>query len=62
MTPDRIVEEVHRVRETLLARFNGDLRALVQDVRRREAESGRRVVQLPPRRPAVRPTNTKRAG
>jgi hypothetical protein len=62
MTRDPIVEEVRRAREALLARFNGDLHALVQDVRRREAESGRRVVHLPPRLPAERLTNSKRAG
>jgi hypothetical protein len=62
MTRDPIVEEVHRAREVLLARFNGDLHALVQDVRRREADSGRRVVHLQPRPPADRQTDSKRAG
>jgi hypothetical protein len=44
MEPDPIVEEVHRIRAELLARFNGDLHALVEDARRRQAESGRPTV------------------
>ncbi len=39
MEPDPIVEEVHRIRAEMLARFNGDLHALVEDARRRQAAS-----------------------
>ena len=64
---DPIVEEVHRVREDMLARFNGDLRALVADIQRREQDLGRQVEARPPRRPegwrtTVESVPEKRAG
>jgi hypothetical protein len=46
MEPDPIVEEVHRIRAELLARFNGDLHALVEDARRRQAASGRPTISF----------------
>jgi hypothetical protein len=54
MNSDPIVEEIHRIRAEMLARFNGDLHALVEDARRRQAASGRSSVTfkkdtVPPR-------------
>jgi hypothetical protein len=37
---DPIVEEVRRVRETHAARFNYDIDAIFQDIKKREKESG----------------------
>ena len=37
-----IIEEIHDGRETLLGKFDGDLRALFDDARRRDEESGRK--------------------
>ena len=58
MPDDPIVEEVRAIRDRLAARFNYDIRAIVEDAMRRQHESGHKVVSLPPRRPVV----TKRTG
>jgi hypothetical protein len=47
---DPIVEEIRKVREEHAARFNYNVRAIVEDARRRQQEGGRKVVSLPPRR------------
>jgi hypothetical protein len=63
MIDDPIVAEVHRIREQMLAKFGGDLRALMKDAQRRTEEAtraGRKVVAMPPRRP--QPTPTKKVG
>lgn len=43
---DEIVEEVHRVREELLAEHGGDLHAYVETLRQAEAEHPERLVSL----------------
>lgn len=50
MRADPIVEEVRRVREAYAAKFNYDLNAIFQDLKRQEQESGRTFVTFPPRR------------
>ena len=52
---DEIVDEVRRVREAYAAQFGYDLRRIVEDLRRRERESGREYINLPPKAPAARP-------
>jgi hypothetical protein len=52
MTEDPIVEEVHRIREAIAGRFNNDLQAIADDAKRRQAESARDTVALPPQRMA----------
>ncbi|MGA2498373.1 MAG: hypothetical protein ABSH20_11565 [Tepidisphaeraceae bacterium] len=56
MIENPIVDEVHRAREQILARYGGDLRALVKDAQRRTEDAARagRLVASPPRR-----TNTR---
>jgi hypothetical protein len=52
MQNDPIVEQVRKARQKYAARFNYDLKAIGQDLRRREADSaraGRKVVTLSPR-------------
>ncbi len=51
MWQDPIVSEVRRIRKEHEARFEGDLHALCEDFRRRQAESGRPAVSRRPRRP-----------
>ncbi|MBX7104738.1 MAG: hypothetical protein K1X57_11700 [Gemmataceae bacterium] len=60
MIRDPIVDEVRAIREELAAKFNFDIRRIVEDARRRQAASQSRVVsfekpsQLPqPTGPAV---------
>ena len=55
MQDDPIVEEVRKVREAYAAKFNYDLEAIFQDLKRQERESGRTFVKFPPRRIGRRP-------
>jgi hypothetical protein len=49
MWEDPIVAEVRKHREERAAKFGYDLRAIAEDLRRRERESGAKIVP-PPRR------------
>ncbi len=46
MWTDEIVEEIHRIREEYAKSFNYDLDAIFADLRKKEAESGKEVVNL----------------
>jgi hypothetical protein len=46
---DPVVAEVRRIREEIFAEYNHDLRAMFEDMRRREATSGRMYANLAPR-------------
>ncbi len=45
MWGDRVLEEVRAVREAHATRFDCDLQAIVEDLRKREATSGHLVIQ-----------------
>jgi len=49
MTLDPILSEVRRVREEYAQQFNGDVRAMMADLRRRHAESDRESVSREPK-------------
>ncbi|SMF96572.1 hypothetical protein SAMN02949497_3974 [Methylomagnum ishizawai] len=51
MWNDPIVEELHRVREDHAARFNGDLRAIAEDLRRVEETWPAPIIDPPPKPP-----------
>ncbi len=53
MWKDPIVEEVRRVRQRHAEQFNNDLRAIVDDLRKQQEQSGRKYVRFEPRRPAA---------
>jgi hypothetical protein len=46
MWKDEIVEEIHRIREEYAKSFNYDLDAIFEDLRKKQAQSGREVVNL----------------
>lgn len=46
MWEDEIVEEIHQIREAYAKSFDDDLDAIFEDLRKKEAESGREVVSL----------------
>ena len=46
---DEIVEQVRRVREQQAAKFGYDLKALLADARKRQKDSGHRVVSFAPK-------------
>ncbi|WP_445248282.1 hypothetical protein [Microcoleus sp. OTE_8_concoct_300] len=50
MLTDEIVEEIHKIREEYAKSFNYDLDAIFADLQKKQAESGREVVKLPPKR------------
>jgi hypothetical protein len=56
MAHDPIVEEVRAIREQLAARFNFDIRKIVEDAQRRQASSGSRIVSFEQPKKALRPT------
>ena len=65
MNEDPIVEEVRRAREQYAARFNHDLAAMWEDLRRRTEEAaraGHKVVSLPPRQVEPAAGLPKKAG
>jgi len=46
MSKDEIVEEIHQIREAYAKSFNYDLDAIFADLRKKQSESGREVVNL----------------
>ncbi|MBR8835825.1 MAG: hypothetical protein DSM106950_17850 [Stigonema ocellatum SAG 48.90 = DSM 106950] len=50
MWQDEIVEEIHRIREEYAKSFNYDLDAIFTDLQNKQAQSGREVVSLSPKR------------
>ena len=50
MTPDPIVDEIHRIREAHAAKFNFDLRAIFLDLQERQSHSGRKYVSFDPQK------------
>ena len=50
MEPDPIVEEVRKARQAHAARFNYDLDAICADLKKKEKDSGHRIVSRPPKR------------
>ena len=64
MIDNPIVDEVHRIREQMLAEFGGDMDALVKDLQQKTQESaaGRRVIASPPGTEEVASTESKKAG
>lgn len=56
MTRDPIVEEVRTIREKLAARFNFDIRKIVEDARERQASTPSRVVSFERPNQALQPT------
>jgi len=41
--PDTIVEEIHLTRQRMAEKFGGDIRAILEDARKRQEASGRPV-------------------
>ena len=46
MSKDPIVAEVDAIREKLAAKFHYDLKAMFDDIKKREKKSGRKVVSF----------------
>lgn len=55
MWKDPIVEEVRRIRDEHAKKFNYDLHAICEDIRKRQSLSGNVIVSRQARRPALVP-------
>jgi hypothetical protein len=55
MWDDPIVQEIRKVREEHAARFNFNLQAIADDLKKQQEDSGKAFVSLPPKKPAVLP-------
>jgi hypothetical protein len=55
--PSDPTEEIKAIRHQLGAQFNYDLALIFPDIERRQKESGRTYINLPPRRVVSRATN-----
>jgi len=53
MYADPIIDEIRKYRDQYAARFDYDARAMLDDVRRRQKESGRKTVTRVPKRLAA---------
>ena len=62
MIDDPIVEEVRRIRKELAAKHNHDLHAMFEDARKRQAESGLRVVRRDIKQNKERKANSEKDG
>ena len=64
MITNPIVDEVHRIREEMLASYGGDLHALIRDAQRRTEEAAKagRVVVADRAIPAICETGRSRQG
>ena len=51
MDRDPIIDEIHKVREELLARFDYDIDRLLAHMNAEARKSGREMISLPPRKP-----------
>jgi hypothetical protein len=49
MPKDEVVEEVRKARQMQAAKWNFDLKAILDDARKRQTQSGHRVVSLVPK-------------
>ncbi len=53
MHDDPIVAEVRAIRDRQAAKFNYDVRAILEDARKRQHEMGLKVVSRPSKQPAT---------
>ncbi len=54
MWRDEILEEIHKIREEHAKAFNHNLQAICDDLRQRQAESGRPIISSPLKQPRQR--------
>ena len=55
MWRDQIIEELHKVREEYARQFNFDINAICKDFQEKQAQSGRKIVSFPARKPVLQP-------
>ena len=53
MWKDEILEEIYKIREEHAKAFNYDLQAICDDLRRKQANSGRKIISQPLKQPTM---------
>ncbi len=53
MWKDAIVEEIHRIRDEHAKKFNYDLHAICEDLRKKQSTANIKLVSRPPRKPTI---------
>ena len=53
MYTDPVIDEIRKYRDQYAARFNYDIKAMLEDIWRRQKESGRQTVTRTPKRMAA---------
>jgi hypothetical protein len=54
MWRDEVLEEIYRIREEHAKRFNYNLKAICDNLRQKQAASGRRIISVPLKQPRQR--------
>jgi hypothetical protein len=54
MWKDEVLEEIYRIREEHAKTFNYDLQAICDDLRQKQAASGRQIISTPLKQPSQR--------
>ena len=49
---DPLIKEIRRIKEAHAAKYGFNIRAMLDDMRRRQQQSGRKVITAPLRRPS----------
>jgi hypothetical protein len=52
MWKDPIVEETRKLRDQYASKFNHDIDAIYEDIKRRQAQSNKKTVSFPARKPS----------
>lgn len=52
MWKDEVLEEIHKFREEYAKSFNYDIQAIFDDLRQKQAASGRRIISTPLKQPS----------
>ena len=58
MWRDEILDEIHKIREEHARSFNYDLQAICDDLREKQAKSGRKIISNPLKQPHQKLDNT----
>ena len=61
MPTDPIVEEIHAIREALSKASGDDIRKIAEAAKTRQAQSGAKAVELPPRKVRITAIGLRRA-
>ena len=58
MWKDEVLEEIYTIREEHAKSFNYDLQAICNDLRKRQAESGRQIISKPLKQRSQQPNKS----